>query len=237
MFHFKQFSVQHAQSLLKVGTDAVLLGALMEAIPDDERALDVGTGCGIIALMAAQRFPQLQIDALDPDEKSTEEAALNFEHSPFASRLHCYTQSFQEYQASTRYDLIFSNPPYFEVPHFERGNNLQDIGPGRKAAATQSTLTFSEFWNKVPALLKPDGSVWVILPTFMTDAFSDEAGNSGFHLQKRIDVQSKESKPPIRSVLCYNKKQSSVQVCNMVLYNADGSRHPQYHELTSDFYL
>ncbi|HPG74100.1 MAG TPA: tRNA (adenosine(37)-N6)-methyltransferase TrmM, partial [Bacteroidales bacterium] len=49
IFRFKQFSVVHSKSAMKVGTDAVLLGA-WASIPNDGEILDIGSGCGIISL-------------------------------------------------------------------------------------------------------------------------------------------------------------------------------------------
>lgn len=237
MFRFKQFSVRHAQSLLKVGTDAVVLGSLLEAPAGSTRALDIGTGCGVIALMVAQRFPDLHIDALEPDEKSAEEAMLNFQHAPFASRLQCIAGRLQEYHTDASYDLIFSNPPYFEVPMFERGNNPQRMGAGRKEAATQSTLTFADVWAMVPGLLKNEGTFWVILPADATKVFTTLANASGFFLQHHIAVHSKETTEPIRSVLGYGRTAAPLNQWKLVLYNEDGSRHPLYQELTREFYL
>ena len=64
VFRFRQFSVENIESAMKVNTDGVLLGALMTIRGEDRTYLDVGTGTGTIALMAAQRvcpgFPRLR---------------------------------------------------------------------------------------------------------------------------------------------------------------------------------
>ena len=56
VFRFKRFEVVNERSAMKVNTDGVLLGAAMTIKPSDRRLLDIGTGTGTIALMAAQRF-------------------------------------------------------------------------------------------------------------------------------------------------------------------------------------
>nr|HRC67440.1 tRNA (adenosine(37)-N6)-methyltransferase TrmM [Bacteroidales bacterium] len=54
MFRFKQFEIEDNQSTMKVCTDSVILGAWV-AIGEAERILDIGTGCGLLSLMCAQR--------------------------------------------------------------------------------------------------------------------------------------------------------------------------------------
>ena len=75
-FRFKRFSVTNERSAMKVNTDGVLLGVLMTLRPDDRMLLDVGTGTGTIALMAAQRLSDMclqhsaHIVAIDIDAPS-----------------------------------------------------------------------------------------------------------------------------------------------------------------------
>lgn len=127
-FNFKQFSVRQDDSALKVGTDAVLLGAAMSLNPgSDIRGLDIGTGTGVIALMAAQRLSDgsagrpetaevarragtdcdsddrrgpgggFRITGIDCDGPSAAEAAFNFAASPWAPRLESLHLSLEEY--------------------------------------------------------------------------------------------------------------------------------------------
>lgn len=49
---------------MKVGTDGVLLGAWAD-LSEANTILDIGTGTGLIALMAAQRNPGAAIDAVE----------------------------------------------------------------------------------------------------------------------------------------------------------------------------
>ena len=123
-FRFKRFNVVNQRSAMKVNTDGVLLGAAMTISPEARCLLDVGTGTGTIALMAAQRMSdlalqeQIQVNAIDIDEPSATEAAENFRNSPWATLLNVRLTSLDDYSASldpqVRFDHIFSNPPYFD---------------------------------------------------------------------------------------------------------------------------
>ena len=66
---------------MKVGTDGVLLGAWAE-LEEAASILDIGTGTGLIALMAAQRNAQARIDALEIEPAACQEAAHNIRISP-----------------------------------------------------------------------------------------------------------------------------------------------------------
>ena len=77
IFRFKQFQVVNDRTAMKVGTDGVLLGAWCQ-VDGAQRVLDVGTGCGVIALMVSQRNPTARIDAIDIDHAGIEEARHNF---------------------------------------------------------------------------------------------------------------------------------------------------------------
>ena len=83
-FKFKQFTVCHDRCAMKVGTDGVLVGAWAE-LPEEGRVLDLGTGTGLIALMAAQRC-QAPVCGIDVDEAAVEQALENVAASPWADR-------------------------------------------------------------------------------------------------------------------------------------------------------
>ena len=97
-FDFKQFRVYHQHCAMKVGTDSVVLGAMIPLEGTERKALDIGAGSGLLALMLAQRCPNAQIDAVEIDVAAANQAKDNFKNSPWSSRLSLHSQALQEPQ-------------------------------------------------------------------------------------------------------------------------------------------
>ncbi|MDO4780285.1 MAG: methyltransferase, partial [Bacteroides sp.] len=113
-FKFKQFTVYHDRCAMKVGTDGVLLGSYV-SLPSAGRVLDVGTGTGLVAMMIAQRgTSNLKIDAIEIDKDASEQAAENIGKTAWSNRIRVINSDFTEFCPQQKYDLIVSNPPYFE---------------------------------------------------------------------------------------------------------------------------
>lgn len=86
-FAFKQFTVAQETVTLAVTTDACLFGASID-LGSAATVLDLGTGTGLLLLMLAQRYPQLQGFGLELDAATAIQAAANAASSPFHERLH-----------------------------------------------------------------------------------------------------------------------------------------------------
>ncbi|MBK7094261.1 MAG: methyltransferase [Saprospiraceae bacterium] len=95
------------------------------------KILDIGTGTGLLALMAAQKNSNAEITGIEPDEHSYSEAEYNFRNSPWADRLEIFNTSLQEFRLCTlqKYDHIICNPPYFSnsLPPPSDLKKMQDI--------------------------------------------------------------------------------------------------------------
>lgn len=86
-FTFKQFHVDHSRCAMKVGTDGVLIGAWCRLPQGPCRILDIGTGSGLMALMAAQRRPEARITGIDIDPACAAQARENAAASPWSDRI------------------------------------------------------------------------------------------------------------------------------------------------------
>ena len=99
---------------MKVNTDSMLLGSWAQP-GNAKRVLDIGTGSGILALMMAQKASSAaQITAVDIDGLAAAQAAQNFAASPWSTQLQALTGDITSLTLSGRFDVIITNPPYFE---------------------------------------------------------------------------------------------------------------------------
>ena len=78
-FHFRQFSITQDKAAMKISTDGVLLGAVCE-FNYHNKILDIGTGTGLISLMAAQKS-NAEISAVEIDQDAYFQAKENVEKS------------------------------------------------------------------------------------------------------------------------------------------------------------
>jgi tRNA1Val (adenine37-N6)-methyltransferase len=223
-FQFKQFSVSHESSSMKVGTDAVLLGSFIQT-EKQEKILEVGTGCGVVALMLAQKGNRVL--AIDIHAPSVEEAQQNFSNSVFAPLLIADEIDFFKLQAPVKFDRIVSNPPFFQ-------NSLQAPDEARNAARHALNDWVKRFWERAHKLT---GRVNVIIPVEVFDEWKRESELSNFFLVKKCEVFSRSDKPAIRFILEFYRIEQQLEESSLVLMNEDGTRSKEYAEFASSYYL
>ena len=229
-FHFKHFSLFHHRSTMKVGTDAVLLGRWVEVKPTDV-VLDVGTGCGILPLMLAQKGVN-QVDAVDLDAASIEEANINFEASQWHDKLHAFCMDVVDYQTENRYDLIISNPPFFNRSY------KCDADRKNRTRHTDVTLPFESLCHVAKRLLRPDGRFAVVLPLNGSCEFLKVAEKCGLFLHKRMTIIPIAGKDPNRVNLELGFiPEKAVEETVFIIRNGDNHFTEEYKEFLKDFYL
>lgn len=117
VFRFKQFDLIQKDDVFKLTTDATLLAALLdlgEAQDSFKRCLEIGMGSGVVSLMLAQRFPKMHLDCIDVNPAACALATLNARNSKFHSRITVAESDFMKWNSNGPYDLIITNPPYFD---------------------------------------------------------------------------------------------------------------------------
>jgi len=230
-FSFKQFTVHHELCAMKVGTDGVLLGAWAE-INHANTILDVGTGTALIALMIAQRTEAL-ITAIDIDSNAILQASQNIQLSPWTDRIQLFEKSLQQFSENPcqQFDLIVSNPPYFE-------NALLSPSYQRTLARHTDSLTHHEFIDHSISLLKPNGKICMILPLKEGLQTIEYGLKRALFCNKKTSVYPKPNSGCKRLLLEFSFIETST-VENEITIETE-NRH-QYSEefkaLVKDFYL
>lgn len=193
LFRFKQFTVHQDRCALKVGTDGVLFGAWV-GYAGARRILDIGTGTGVLALIAAQRNPAAWIDAVEIDEAAAGQAAENAAASPWADRVRVHHMDVRRLHAAEPYDLIICNPPYY-------AGYAASPDPRIGLAKHSGELLFPELVEAVRRALGPGGRFAVIVPLNRGPEFLAEAARAGLSPHRRCIVRYVAHRPPKRLLL------------------------------------
>ena len=229
-FHFKHFSLYHDRSTMKVGTDAVLLGAWVDVKPTDW-VLDIGTGCGVLPLMLAQKGIA-KAHAVDLDEASALEAAENFQASQWSRQLFAFHADIRKFTMQCAYDLIISNPPFFINSY------KSDTDRKNQARHTDTSLTFSDLIATVRRLLKPDGRFALVLPERESHDFIPLAEQANLFLHRKENIIPIEGKMTNRVNLELRYGQpETVSVSDLIIRHKDGTFTNEYLERIKDYYL
>ncbi|MEX6157488.1 tRNA1(Val) (adenine(37)-N6)-methyltransferase [Providencia manganoxydans] len=231
-FTFKQFFVGHDRCAMKVGTDGVLLGA-WAPVQQAKRALDIGCGSGLIALMLAQRNSQLLIDAVELDNAAAEQAQENFIESKWAGRLRVFAQDIVEFSAVNpqQYDLIVSNPPYFE-PSVSCSTEQRD------QARYTATLTHETLLDCAKQCLVADGVLCLVLPYEVGEKVEIMANKEGWFTAYRINIQDKSTTAFHRMLLGLKLSFVEPNVSTLALKEVDSQVYTEdFQQLIREFYL
>lgn len=248
IFRFKQFSVSHLHSAMKVGVDGVLIGAWASC--KGSRMLDVGCGCGLISLMLAQRNKNAIVAGIDIDCPSVKEAETNVNNSDWSDRIIILKRSFDEFVLAcinnkNNFDLIVSNPPFYDC-------GLVSPTTPRELSRHQATLSPILLIKEGVKILENGGKLALIAPSDMDTQLINEADCSDLlvhricyvrnhpHAQeKRVMIEFvKGTKPDLKkNPFCKNICEGIEKKEHLTLFDPDGQPTEAYRNLCKAFYL
>jgi tRNA1Val (adenine37-N6)-methyltransferase len=231
-FVFKEFSVMQDRCAMKIGTDGVLLGAWASLNKKPNSILDIGTGTGILALMLAQRSSAETIEALEIDDAAFEQAADNFENSPWGDRLFCYHAGFNEFveEIEDKYELIVSNPPFFK-------ENYKTNDPKRDIARFTDALPFEHLLYGTSKLLDKNGIACFIIPFSEEVNFITLAEEMNLFTNKITRVKGTLKSEIKRSLIEFSFYKTPINHTSLIIEESRHQYTKDYCALTKDFYL
>lgn len=230
-FQFKQFTVYHDLCAMKVGTDGVLLGAWTDA-SNAHYVLDAGTGTGLIALMIAQRYNNINIDAIDIDTDAITQADENVKKSPFTSHIQCINKRLQDIEAdsSERYDVIVSNPPFFI-------ESMKSPHKKRTLARHTDNLPAEDLINVSSKLLSEKGRISVIYPSDYKNILFDLAKKNNLFVSRITNVFPTSTAESKRILMELSKDELPLIETNLLIEKERHVYSDEFTALVKDFYL
>lgn len=232
VFHFKQFSLCQQGCAMKVGTDSVLLGA-WAALPPSGNILDIGTGTGILAIMAAQRTADATVTAVEIDPDAACRARENVRLCPWSNRITVIRDDFNTYAGRTadRFHAILSNPPYFD-------DDLLPPDEARRTARHTVSLHYAAIFSLSRQVLLPGGSLSLVVPVPLYSHVDKAAMLAGWSASRLTLVSTRLGKPPKRALCEWQYGLlPPPRVEHLAIEDAPGKYSQAYSRLTGDFYL
>jgi tRNA1Val (adenine37-N6)-methyltransferase len=227
-FSFKKFTLYQDKTAMKVTTDACILGAYTD-VYNAKRILDIGTGTGLLALMLAQRS-EAQIESVEIDEISYNQAAENVENSIFKDKIKIYHSDIQSFISENKYDLIISNPPFFQ-------NHLKAETLARNNALHTDTLSFEDLLSSVVRLLSPNGTFVVLLPAYQSSVLELMANDLELFANKKLNIHHREGSKILRIITTFGFSKTETIVEELIIKNSDESYTTDFQEIMKDYYL
>lgn len=228
-FEFKQFTIHQDKTALKVGTDAVLLGAWADST-GTKTVLDIGTGTGILALMIAQKCTECEIDAIEIEENAAKQARENFRNCPWTNRILLLQLDFLKFYTPKKYDLIISNPPYFQ---HDKINTRYEKTIARHAYA----LSFKQLVEKSADLLSQTGKLALVFPAESFHEINKYAAGKLLYPNRCLNIQPTRQQTPKRMLVAFSKTATFFQQETLIVENSRHEYTAKFRELTADFYL
>lgn len=228
IFKFKEFNILQKDSVLKVGTDSMLLGSIIDPGPY-KYGLDLGAGTGVLSLMVAQKNKDIYIDAIENDIPTFKECKFNFDESRYSNRLAAIFGNYFEYSFEKKYDLIISNPPFY----IEAEVNMKDSNRISKHASLEE---FKKLGSLVTRQLDEHGCFWIVLPYHLYNLLIEMDVFKNLYINKIYNIHSKENKLNSRVIIKYSFVNNKMLVKELILRNLDNTYTSEYIELTQDFH-
>lgn len=234
-FRFKEFTIHQEKCSMKVCTDACLFGAFVANTLSNERykilnCLDIGAGTGLLSLMYAQKNPEAVIDAVEIEENAYNQAKENFTRSKWNDRLNIFYSNAKNFVPGKKYDLIISNPPFYE-------NELSSHNINKNIAKHDGGLLLQDLLSIIRILLCDNGCFAVLLPFHRIEYFENLAGKNNFFLQEKVLIRQTPAHNFFRGILNFSNTRSATNITELIIKNEDGNYTEKFTGLLKDYYL
>ncbi|MES1221925.1 MAG: methyltransferase [Bacteroidota bacterium] len=235
-FNFKQFTVHQDKCAMKVTTDSCLFGAWVANEAKSKNAtfkniLDVGTGTGLLALMIAQANTESSIDGIEIDKEACGQAEENIKASPWKTGIDIHCGDVKEFLFNKKYDLILSNPPFYE-------NELNSDNNKRNIAHHSENLSLDDILRIIKNNLADNGIFFLLLPYKRKVEIELLLEKNGLFISKKVLVRQTVHHDYFRIMLAGNTNADTQTEENEISIKSGERQYTaDFAGLLKDYYL
>lgn len=190
-FEIQGLSISQEGCGMRISADAISFADWMKISPGSS-VLDIGTGCGILALLAAKKGAGAVV-AVEIDPAAAKTAEANFKQLQHSHAIQIIPDDALHYQAWSMepFDHIISNPPWYK-------DSPNAAFTERQIARIQDRLEPKDLLMIAGHVLKPGGCLSLILPTREFESFRPHAELSGWWPSRISRLFTSAEKPATR---------------------------------------
>lgn len=232
-FRFKQFTIYHDRCAMKVTTDGCLFGAWcakeISTEKNGQTILDIGTGTGLLSLMVAQKN-RMTIDAIEIDKTSADQAIENIAASPWKENIHVHCINVLDFELSNQYDVIISNPPFYE-------KEIESADAGKNKAHHGHGLRLQELLQVIKKGLKPGGKFFLLFPYKRMKEIETAFKKEGLYIEKKLMAAQSVHHLPFRTLIKGKQQPASTETVSISIKDEQQQYTNEFQDLLRDYYL
>jgi tRNA1(Val) A37 N6-methylase TrmN6 len=230
--HFRIFQLRDGH---RFATDDVLIAWYGTTwAPSATRVLDLGSGLGSVAMVAAWRLQGARLVTIEAQEESVRLARKSAEYNGLTSRYeirHADFRSAEALQSDERFDLVLGSPPYFAA-----GSGIEADHPHKIACRFESRGDIGDYVRVAASHLAPGGVFACVFPQEQSDRVVGAARAADLTIVRRRPVVFKEKDPPLIGLFLMMTSVDLPEAMRtrtwieppLVIRAADGTVHPEY---------
>jgi tRNA1Val (adenine37-N6)-methyltransferase len=197
-------------------------------LSNTNNVLEIGTGSGVIALMLAQRNSAASFTGIDISESAVELAQENLDSYPISSDIQFIHSSLQDFEADQQFDVIVSNPPFFE-------NSTKSPFELKNATRHTDNLSLTDLLTHSKRLLNPNGVINLVYPVRYLDDLKAICKSLNLYPTLIVFTRSTSNKPIKRVLVRIGKHPFPVQEKELIINGTNKGYSSEVFEMLQPF--
>ncbi len=173
--------------------------------PRVDRAADLGSGIGSVAIIAAWRLPGARFVTVEAQEASVRLARKSIRYNGLESRFRLHHGDLRDgsaFEGEAPFDLVTGSPPYFPEGTATRADHPQAV-----PARIEVRGGVADYAAAASRILAPGGVFTFVFPSLQAGRAHDALAGAGLRLVRRREVVFKEGEKPLITLFAATRGQ------------------------------